>query len=97
MFYVKHEMIVMCLSLQSVDLTQSSLSMEASDSEDDQVTQAHTNHTPRIRNAWMVCGRLVLKGQFTKNDHHLFIILYFQTCITFVHLLNTKEDIFHET
>ncbi len=46
MFYVKHEMIVICLSLQSVDLTRSSLSMEASDSEDDQVTQAHTNHTP---------------------------------------------------
>lgn len=41
----------MFLMLQLVDLTQSSLSIEASDSEDDQVTQEHINHTPHIRNA----------------------------------------------
>ncbi|XP_043113866.1 CRACD-like protein [Puntigrus tetrazona] len=39
----------------SVDLTQSSLSMEASDSEDDQVTQAHLNHIIRERSVEGLC------------------------------------------
>ncbi len=58
MFYVKHEVIVICLSLQSVDLTQSSLSMEASDSEDDQVTQAHKSHVTYqkcLDGLWKAC------------------------------------------